>query len=173
MRWPRCLCLGLSPRASSEDELELKKCLREVSKCKKTRRLLQRDLRAVRRLHLKNAHLEDVGGQGQSLEIDLVSRIRAADVRIIQYEVRIQRLKQKRRRGDIPSEQINSPLAGRRSDGGVVGGGAGDQDILQARARVVQELQMLFGAQIFAPLAARNTDTVRAFKMYYAPFKYM
>lgn len=169
MRWTRCLCLCSSPQASSEDKLLQQKCLREAKKCKKTRRLLQRDLRKVRRLHLKNAHLRDVGGQGQALEIDLVSRIRAADIRIIEYEARIQRLKQKRR---IPREEINSPLAGRRADG-CAAGGAGDQEIQLARARVVQELQMLFGAQIFTPVAARNTGPVRAFKMYYEPFKYM
>jgi hypothetical protein len=169
MGWTRCLCLRSSPPASNEDKLELKRCLREVKKWKKTRHLLQRDLRDVRRLHLKNAHLGDVDAQGQALEIDLVSRIRAADMRILGYEARIQRLKQKRR---IPSEEINSPLPRRRAASYAVGGD-GDQDVQLIRARVVQELQMLFGAQIFTPLGARNTGTVRAFKMYYEPFKYM
>lgn len=166
MSWTRCLCLRPSPPASSEDKVQLQKLLKEAKKCKKTRRLLQRDLREVRRLHRKNAHLRDAGGLGQALEIDLVSRIRAADIRIIECEAGIAALKHKRHR--VPAEEINSPRASTRN---LDGCGGGDQEILLTRARVVQELQMLFGGA--ATVAARDTGTVRAYKMYYEPFKYM
>ncbi|CAB3366533.1 Hypothetical predicted protein [Cloeon dipterum] len=158
MRWcPACV---RGADASGTDKTRIK---RQIKECEKTRCRLQRDLTLVRRLHREQlaAHLQDGGRQGEALEIDLLSQIRAAEVKIVEFQRQARRLKEQPtlttpKKGDRPLE-------------------SGDVDVQARQALVMKELSTLFAnnAREKTTNEKRRSNKIGAFRGYYQTFKFL
>jgi hypothetical protein len=166
MKWWQISCLRpQSARGGANNKEDLRQCKAEMKRCKKVHRLLERDLRQIRTLHAKNAHLPNPGGQGQALEIDLLSRIRAAEIKIVECKSLIVTMKQKKResaKGDPPSSMVLRMTPRGNGD---------EDDLMVKRAMVLQELQTLFGGMKSLP--TMSPRRIKAFSYYREPFKYL